>query len=280
MSLDPRLHPFRPDLAHAALAGKVIAERYVKGDLRRVTAAALPIYRLVRGQGPMVSEALMGEDFLVLEVTGHWAWGQLASDNYVGYVRAKHLEAIEAAPTHRVAVPSSLIFSAPDLKSAPLGPVWLNARLTVTGGGGAWSALAGGGFVFTRHLAGLDQHAADFVAVAEQFCNVPYLWGGRTFRGLDCSGLVQTALLAAGRACPRDTDMMAATLGSALPEDDFKSLRRGDLVFWRGHLGIMMDQKRLLHANAHHLGVAIEPLAGAVARIAAAGSPVTALRRL
>ena len=140
-------------------------------------------------------------------------------------------------------------------------------------------ALASGGYVFSRHLAGPDEHAADFVAVAEQFCNVPYLWGGRTFAGLDCSGLVQTAMLAAGSACPRDSDMMEASLGTALPADDLKALRRGDLVFWKGHVGIMVDEMRLLHANAHHLRVEIEPLAEAVARIAAAGSPVTSLRR-
>jgi len=279
MTLDPRLNAYRPDLARASLAGKAIAERYVKGSLRRVGVATLGMYGRPRGEGPMVSEALRGEDFLILDVAGHWVWGQLVRDDYVGYVLASHLEPIETAPTHRVSVPSSLIFSAPDLKSAVMGPLWLNSPVSVAGIKGAWSALAGGGFVFTRHLAGLDEHAPDFVAVAEQFLNVPYLWGGRTFRGLDCSGLVQTAMQAAGRACPRDSDMMEASLGTALPADDLKALRRGDLVFWKRHIGIMVDEKRLLHANAHHLRVVIEPLAEAVARIAAAGSPVTSIRR-
>ncbi len=117
------------------------------------------------------------------------------------------------------------------------------------------------------------------MAVAERFLDVPYLWGGRTFAGLDCSGLVQTAMHAAGRACPRDSDMMEAALGTALPVDDPGQLRRGDLVFWKGHVGIMVDAHRLLHANAYHLRVTIEPLGEAVERIAAAGSPVTSLRR-
>ncbi len=279
MTLDSRLNAYRPGLARASLVGKVIAERYVKGELQRVGVATLGMYANKRGEGPMISEALRGEDFLVLDIAGHWAWGQLARDDYVGYVLASHLEPIEAAPTHKVCVPSSLVFSAPDLKSEPLGPLWLNSFVSVTAIVGAWSALAGGGFVFNRHLTGLDKHAADFVAVAEQFCNVPYLWGGRTFGGLDCSGLVQTAMLAAGRACPRDSDMMEASLGTALPTDDLNALRRGDLVFWKGHVGIMVDERRLLHANAHHLRVVIEPLAGAVERIAAAGSPVTSIRR-
>ncbi len=279
MNLDPRLNAYRPDLARASLSGKVIAERYVKGDLRRVDAATLGMYGRPRGEGPMVSEALRGEDFLILDIAGRWAWGQLARDDYVGYVRTEHLAPIETAPTHRVSVPSSLIFSAPNLKSAPKGRLWLNSLVSVSGIEGAWSALAGGGFAFSRHLAGLDEHEPDFVAVAEQFCNVPYLWGGRTFAGLDCSGLVQTAMQAAGRACPRDSDMMEASLGTALPAGDLKALRRGDLVFWKGHVGIMVDEKRLLHANAHHLWVAIEPLAVAVERIAAAGSPVSSIRR-
>ncbi len=279
MSLDPRLNAYRPDLAHAALAGKVVAERYANGEARRVTAPTLAMYQVERGKGPMVSEALLGEDFIVLDVAGHWAWGQLTTDDYVGYVLASHLAPIESAPTHRVAVPSSFIFSEPDLKSAPLSALWLNSRLMVTGSEGLWSALEGGGFVFTRHLTALDAFAGDYVAVAERFLDVPYLWGGRTFAGLDCSGLVQTAMHAAGRACPRDSDMMETALGKALPADDLARLQRGDLVFWKGHVGIMVDETRLLHTNAHHLRTVIEPLAGAVERIAAAGSPVKAIRR-
>jgi cell wall-associated NlpC family hydrolase len=179
-----------------------------------------------------------------------------------------------------VAVPSSFVFSAPDLKSEPLGPLWLNSRLTVTGSEGTWSALAEGGYAFTRHLAALDHRFADYVAVAEQFVGVPYLWGGRTFRGLDCSGLVQTAMMAAGRACPRDSDMMETALGTPLPSNDLAGLQRGDLVFWKGHVGIMVDATRLVHANAHHLRTVVEPLAEAISRSAATGSPVTSIRRV
>jgi len=279
MSLDPRMNAFRPDLARASLVGRVIAERYVKGEPRRVTTPRLAMYQEKRGEGPMISEALLGEDFIVLDVAGLWAWGQLATDDYVGYVLASHLMPIECAVTHRVAVPSSFVFSTPDLKSRPLKPLWLNARVTVTASEGLWSATEGGGFIFTRHLAALDAFADDYVAVAERFFDVPYLWGGRTFAGLDCSGLVQTAMHAAGRACPRDSDMMEAALGTALPADDLGQLRRGDLVFWNGHIGIMVDTDRLLHANAYHLRVVIEPLRQAVERIAASGNRITTIRR-
>jgi len=279
MSLDSRINAYRPDLARASLVGRVIAERYVKGDKRRVAAPRLGMYARKRGEGPMVSEALLGEEFIVLDVAGHWAWGQLASDDYVGYVLASRLAPIESAVTHRVAVPSSFIFSAPDLKSKPLKPLWLNSRLTVAANEGLWSAVEGGGFVFTRHLAGLDAFDGDYVAAGKLFLNVPYLWGGRTSAGLDCSGLVQTAMHAAGRDCPRDSDMMETALGTPLPSDDLGRLQRGDLVFWTGHLGIMVDAERLLHANAHHLRVVIEPLRQAVERIAATGNPITSIRR-
>lgn len=279
MSLDPRIHAFRPDLADSLLVGQVIADRYTRGQRRRVAAPSLPIFRARRGEGDMVSEALLGEEFVVFEVTGHWAWGQLACDGYVGYVAAAHLAAIDVAPTHRIGVPATFIFPMANLKSAPVRPVWLNARVSVSGEEGDFSRLAGGGFVYTRHLAGLDEHAGDFVAVAEQFLNVPYLWGGRTFRGLDCSGLVQTAMHAAGRPCPRDSDMMEGTIGTALPPDRLEDLQRGDLVFWKGHLGIMVDGVRMLHSNGHHLRTVVEPLAEARERIAAAGLAITSLRR-
>jgi cell wall-associated NlpC family hydrolase len=227
----------------------------------------------------MVSEALLGEEFHVFEVKGKWAWGQLAGDGYVGYVAAGGLAAIEVAPTHGVCVPSTFIFPEASVKSGPVRPAWLNARVTVVGEEGSFARLAGGGYVYRAHLAGLDDHAADFVAVAERFLNVPYLWGGRTFRGLDCSGLVQTAMHAAGRPCPRDSDMIEATVGEPLPKDRLDLLRRGDLVFWKGHVGIMVDGVRLLHSNGHHMLTVIEPIAEAVARIAATGSPVTSLRR-
>jgi cell wall-associated NlpC family hydrolase len=152
----------------------------------------------------------------------------------------------------------------------------------VVQGGPTFSRLADGSFVPARHIAELGRNMPDFVAVAERFLGVPYLWGGKTRLGLDCSGLVQVALDAAGLGCPRDSDMQQAELGRPVPVlDNLDGLERGDLVFWKGHVGIMTDAFLLLHANAHHMGVAIEPLRAAVDRIArSGGGPVTAIKRL
>jgi cell wall-associated NlpC family hydrolase len=167
------------------------------------------------------------------------------------------------------------------MKAPPLDLLSLNARIVVAGERDRFSQLADGRFAVTAHLAGADDFADDFVAVAERFLGAPYLWGGRTSIGLDCSGLVQLALQAAGIACPRDTDMLEKSVGAALPDTgDLSGLQRGDLVFWKGHVGVMLDEKRLLHANAFHMAVAVEPLSEAVARIAEMEGPVTSVRRL
>ena len=116
----------------------------------------------------------------------------------------------------------------------------------------------------------------DAAGVALRFLGAPYLWGGRESLGLDCSGLVQQALAACGKACPRDTDMQAG-IGVAVAPGD---LARGDLVFWKGHVGMMLDAERMVHANGHHMATVVEPLAEAIARIEAAGyGPPTAYRR-
>jgi cell wall-associated NlpC family hydrolase len=155
----------------------------------------------------------------------------------------------------------------------------MNAEVRVISSGEKYAEIAGGRFMIASHLSPRDRHEIDFVAVAEQFLRVPYSWGGKTALGLDCSGLLQTALQAAGVACPRDSDMQEK-LGGSLPLDAIDALKRGDLVFWKGHVGIMASATHLLHANGHFMQVTLEPLATAIARIAAAYGPVTGLRRL
>src|SRR5690606_16317674 len=206
-------------------------------------------------------------------------------DGYVGYVSSDALAAPGAAPTHRVAALRTFLYPGPDLKLPPLCAVSIGARLVVTGeverSGITYALLADGSAAFAGHLAPLDTFEPDFVAVAERFVGTPYLWGGRTSLGLDCSALVQVSLAVAGIAAPRDSDQQAAALGTALelpvaPD----ALHRGDLVFWRGHAAIARGQGSLVHANAHHMAVAIEPADIAFARIAASGSAVVAVRRV
>jgi cell wall-associated NlpC family hydrolase len=278
--LDPRTHAFRDDLAALSLEGRVAAPRFVAGTTRQVVAASAVMAEAPRADARTGSEALFGERFTVYDQRDGWAWGQLETDNYVGYVPADALGEPGAPPTHRVAVPRTCLYPRPDLKSCPVRLVSLNARLAVTGRDGEFVVLAGdAGYVFARHVAPMGVVAPDHVIVAEAFLATPYMWGGRQSLGLDCSGLVQLCLDAAGIACPRDSDMQEQ-VGVPVDIADLTALERGDLVFWKGHVGIMVDATRLLHASGHHMLVVIEPLAAAAMRNAEAGLPVTAVRRL
>jgi cell wall-associated NlpC family hydrolase len=279
--LDPRRHPYREDLAADMLRGKVAAPRYVAGEVRQVVSAAAPLWsRPERGAG-WASQALTGEIVTVYDERDGLAWVQLAQDGYVGYVPADALSREVTVPTHRVAVTGTCVYAAADAKALTGVALGLNAVVRVAEIEAGFARLAGGGFVPARHLAEIGTFAADFVAAAEGFVGTPYVWGGKTRAGIDCSGLVQTALHAAGIVCPRDSDMQMAELGAPVEvRADLAGLQRGDLMFWKGHVGILADSATLLHANAHHMAVAAEPLMGAVERIARSGSAITAIKRI
>ena len=273
---DPRLTAARPDLADARLRGRVEAERYVDGRPRRVRDASAPLRRAPRPDAPLDTEAQRGEAVTVFDEAEGWAWVQLA-DGYVGYLPDEALGAPEPAPTHRVRAVRTFVYPGPNLKLPPLAALGLGAEVAVGGTDGPWLRLADG-FVHAAHLAPRGEPEPDFVAVAERLIGVPYLWGGRTSLGLDCSGLVQLALAMAGVPSPRDADLQERALGRPVEN---RALRRGDLVFWRGHVGLMQDAERLLHANGHHMAIESEPLGDAEARIhASGGGPVTSIRRL
>lgn len=282
-SFDPRVTPARDDLAAAHLRGEIAAPRYAEGHMMTVTSPRAPMKGKPDAAASMTSELLFGESFTVYDSADGWAWGQAGHDGYVGYVPAASLGPVAVAATHRVSSLATHIYPAPDLKLPPLMPLYLGSPVAVAGPGEkGFLPLASGGFVYAAHLAALDTKVPDLTALAESFLDAPYLWGGRTVAGIDCSGLVQQVMLAAGVACPRDSDQQAAALGQGLPDD--ASLARGDLVFFPGHVGIMLDEVHLLHANATHMAVTVDPLevvAGIVARELAPGRPaVTARRRL
>ncbi len=279
MPLDPRLTPARPDLADIVLRGRVEAARFVAGEPRRVVVPSVPLRRAPSSESGIDTEAVLGDAATLYEVRDGFAWVQLVHDGYVGYLAADSLGPADPAPTHRVAALRTFLYPAPDLKRPARAHLSLGAALAVTGAEGDYLETAGG-YVFAGHCRPLDAVAPDFAGTAERLVGTPYLWGGRTTLGLDCSGLVQLCLEQAGLACPRDADQQERALGEGLPTD-LSDLRRGDLVFWRGHVGLMLDGERLIHANGYHMAVAVEPLRIAVARILEKSyGPVTSLRRL
>lgn len=276
MSLDPRLTLARPDLADRALQGVVQALAYGDPMTHQGRAPASGIHRVPDAASEQMDQLLFGELFRVLEVKDGWAWGQAGRDGYVGFVRAPDLAPAGDPPTHRISAIRTYGFAEASIKSQAHGPFSLNSLLTVTAREGRLVQDQTGLWFTEGHLEPIGRIETDPVAVAERFLGAPYLWGGRESLGLDCSGLVQQALMTCGKACPRDTDLQQ-TLGEAVEPG---SLQRGDLVFWKGHVALMLDDARMIHANAFHMATAIEPLAEARARYVSVGvGEPTAYRR-
>jgi cell wall-associated NlpC family hydrolase len=278
---DRRLTPARADLAAKHLRGLVDAPRYAEGRKMRVVTATAPLRRSPRADAPLETEALYGESVTVYDEQDGWAWAQLDRDKYVGYLPSAALGP-PSAPTHRVAALRTHAYPGPAIKLPTRMALSLGAQLTIVGHEGDFAVSEDGLYVWSRCLAKLSAHEPGTVAVAELFLETPYLWGGRTSEGIDCSGLIQAALTAAGVASPRDSDMQEAVLGGLIAIYDPETrLARGDLVFWKGHVGIMRDSLTLLHANGWHMKTVSEPLAKARHRIAAnGGGDVTSVRRL
>jgi len=280
---DPRITPARPDLAAKHLAGAVEARRFVEGKAYEIGASLAPVRIAPSHQAALLTEALKGERMTIYDVgEDGWAWGQLASDGYVGFVPASALVAPGPRPTHKVTALRTFVFPGPSIKLPPTETLSFGCRLVVARMDGPFAMTASGGHVPVLHLAPMEAMETDFVAVAERFLGIPYLWGGKTSLGVDCSGLVQLALAACGIPCPRDTDMQERALGSALARPhDLKQLRRGDLVFWKGHVAIVRDEATVVHANAsRHMAVTFEAVAEAIAGIRAIAGEITSVRRL
>jgi cell wall-associated NlpC family hydrolase len=277
---DPRLTPARPDLAAKYLQGKVEAERFVEGEAFEIADPLAPLRERPSTDAALLTQALKGERVTIYDHNGEgFAWGQLNSDGYVGWLPDRALAKPAATPTHKVTALRTFAFPGPSIKLPPAETLVLGAFVAVIREDGPFAVTREGWYLPRQHLGHVDRFVEDFVAVAERFVGTPYLWGGKSGFGIDCSGLVQVALNAAGTGCPRDSDMQQDGLGRPLGLEEFNQLRRGDLMFWKGHVAIVRDAGTIVHANAHHMATAIENTGDAIARIKAAGSEITAVKR-
>jgi cell wall-associated NlpC family hydrolase len=278
---DPRMTPARPDLAAKYLEGKVEAARFVTGEEFEISDAIAPLRNAPSPDAELATQALKGERATIYDRNGEgWAWGQLNSDGYVGWLPDRALAKPSGQPTHKVTAIRTFAFPGPSIKLPPVTSLLMGTTIIVTRHDGAFAVTREGWYLPLPHVGNIDDHADDFVAVAERFVGTPYLWGGKSSLGIDCSGLVQVSLNAAGTGCPRDSDMQQDGLGRALDLAETKKLQRGDLIFWKGHVAIARDANTIIHANAHHMATAIETTNDAIARIKASGSEITSIKRL
>ncbi|MCV2867625.1 C40 family peptidase [Defluviimonas sp. WL0002] len=273
---DRRLTPANGRVAHVSLRGSVTADRFVPGEPARI---AVPLADLLAApNGARDRQVLMGDAVLVLDRHQDHAFVRADKDGYCGYVQEAALGDARPA-THWVSVPATHVYAAPDIKTKETSLLSLGARLSIAETGDRFARTVDGDHVLARHLLPIGKHAEDPAAIAELFLGTPYLWGGNSRSGIDCSGLAQAALLACGIPCPGDSDLQAEGVGVDIAATG--PFRRNDLLFWKGHVAIALGQERMIHATGHYMAVVIEGIHEAIGRIAAqGGGPVIRAKRI
>lgn len=275
---DRRTTPIRGDLADIKLAGLLFAPHYAVPLIRSCIVPSVMMHQLADADSPVISELIHGEDFAILDISGKWAWGYSVHDDYLGYVETGAL-AERPVPTHIVASRSATLLAAPHVKANTLARLHMGAKLVCAEAGSNEDFLdAGECYIFRDHVTIMGQVAEDPATLAEKLLGTPYLWGGRSGDAIDCSGLVQLVFGMKGFEIPRDTDLQQCTVGRAIPDEE--PLRRNDLVYFPGHVGIMQDAENMIHATAHHMRLVTEALAEVSERFAAHPQPILARRRL
>jgi cell wall-associated NlpC family hydrolase len=277
---DPRLTPARPDLAAEHLRGKVDAKKFVPGIAHQICMPVAPLTFAPKPDQELQQELLFGEGFIVYEQLENWVWGQAERDDFVGFLPRTHVQPGRTEPDHWVSALRTPLYKWPDLKAATAGYLHRNSLIKIQGQDDHY-VDTGAGWVHVGDVRPLGDPMDDFVEVALSYLHVPYVWGGRSSFGLDCSALVQNALQAIGQDCLRDAYMQEAVLGEALALEDVPGkLQRGDLIYWKGHVGMMIDCELFLHANAHHMACAVEPVQDTIKRIQKTAGPIISVRRL
>ncbi|MGH1351197.1 MAG: NlpC/P60 family protein [Methyloligellaceae bacterium] len=279
--IDLRVHAIRDDIADKSLAGYVSGQRLVEARAAVITGEVVAVRSRPQHDAPLDTQALFGEAVYVFDEAGGWSWVQLQRDGYVGYILSDNISYDQSEPDHFVKTLSTFVYPEPNIKVPPTAVLPMNAAVEVTNRSDKFIEVSGGGFIYSAHVSGIQGRPEDFVSVAEMYIGTPYLWGGRSSRGIDCSGLVQMSLMATGRDIPRDSDMQEKQTGRLIGNDISNSrLVRGDLLFWKGHVGIMVNPDMLLHANGYHMLTVVEPVTEAVQRIADMYGSVTSIKRL
>ena len=275
---DPREYAYKAGLAADYMRGLIRSPKFLVGEVFQVKINVTSLKKSAGQSSEQVSELLFGEEIIIYEILNGWAWGQSQTDGYVGYVSMDHISCELQENTHEVTALRAFVYKQPDIKAPTITCLSTASQLSITHSKGLFAYIENLGWIFEKSIRTLGGVESDFVSVAQKFTGTPYLWGGRSSFGIDCSGLVQLSLRRVGVLCPRDTDQQVSSVGSPI-NDEITKLLRGDLIYVNGHVAIMVDPHTILHANAFHMSVELESLEVFLSRLKQDNIHIAQMRR-